>query len=188
MLFALKITIVAKKCNFQESERLGAYSLKLWARRKPGELVCPSGFVTVWIFSFSCVSAAKNGPPFAFQVENSWFHEKFLDKKTTKSPVFMRLSITFVLLYHIPPLFWQSLLRCPIKSSGLRFSSILSTAATRSGRSSRHRRRSPHSPYFTNYAVSICKREQIILDDFVFTMQFEDAKKAVRNAPPFWGI
>ena len=38
------------------------------------------------------------------------------------------------------------LLRCPIKSSGLRFSSILSTAATRSGRFICHRQRSPRSP------------------------------------------
>ena len=38
------------------------------------------------------------------------------------------------------------LLRCPKKSSGVRFSSIFSTAATRSGRSSRHRRRSLRSP------------------------------------------
>jgi len=40
------------------------------------------------------------------------------------------------------------LLRCPIKSSGLRSPSILSTDATHSGRSSRPRRRSPHSPDF----------------------------------------
>ena len=38
------------------------------------------------------------------------------------------------------------LLRCPIKSSGLRFSSILSTAATRSGRFICHWQRSPRSP------------------------------------------
>ena len=38
------------------------------------------------------------------------------------------------------------LLRCPKKSSGLRFSSIFSTAATRSGRSSRPQRRSHRSP------------------------------------------
>ena len=38
------------------------------------------------------------------------------------------------------------LLRCPIKSSGLRFFSILSTAATHSGRFICHRQRSPHSP------------------------------------------
>ena len=42
-----------------------------------------------------------------------------------------------------PPVF---LLRCPIKSSGLRFSSILSTAATRSAPLLRHRRRSHRSP------------------------------------------
>ena len=41
-------------------------------------------------------------------------------------------------------------LRCPKKSSGLRFSSIFSTAALRSGRSSRHWRRSPRLP--TSYA------------------------------------
>ena len=38
------------------------------------------------------------------------------------------------------------LLRCPIKSSGLRFPSILSTAATRSPRCICHRQRSVHSP------------------------------------------
>ena len=39
-----------------------------------------------------------------------------------------------------------SLLRCPKKSSGLRCSSIFSTAATHSPRSSRHRRRSGRFP------------------------------------------
>jgi len=38
------------------------------------------------------------------------------------------------------------LLRCPIKSSGLRFSSILSTAATRSPPFLCHRQRSGRSP------------------------------------------
>jgi len=38
------------------------------------------------------------------------------------------------------------LLRCPIKSSGLRFSSILSTAATRSSPFLCHRQRSGRSP------------------------------------------
>ena len=38
------------------------------------------------------------------------------------------------------------LLRCPKKSSGLRTSSIFSTAATRSGRLTRRRRRSHRSP------------------------------------------
>ena len=42
---------------------------------------------------------------------------------------------------------YEVLLRCPIKSSGLCFSSILSTAATRSGRYIRHRRRSHRSPF-----------------------------------------
>ena len=42
------------------------------------------------------------------------------------------------------------LLRCPIKSSGLRLSSILSTAATRSGRFIRHRLRSHRSPLHSN--------------------------------------
>ena len=41
---------------------------------------------------------------------------------------------------------WVFLLRCPIKSSGLRWSSILSTAATRSAPFIRHRRRSHRSP------------------------------------------
>ncbi|MBQ3491616.1 MAG: hypothetical protein IJA74_03590, partial [Oscillospiraceae bacterium] len=41
----------------------------------------------------------------------------------------------------------RDLLRCPIKSSGLRISSILSTAATRSPPSSRHRRQSARSPF-----------------------------------------
>ena len=40
-----------------------------------------------------------------------------------------------------------ALLRCPIKSSGLRFSSILSTAATRSGRCICPRQRSLRSPF-----------------------------------------
>ena len=56
-----------------------------------------------------------------------------------------------------------ALLRCPIKSSGLRFPSILSTAATHSGRCIRHWRCSPRSPYFTNYDAIICKRERFIL-------------------------
>ena len=46
----------------------------------------------------------------------------------------------------LPRAIHDLLLRCPIKSSGLRLSSILSTAATRSGRFIRHRRRSHRSP------------------------------------------
>ena len=38
----------------------------------------------------------------------------------------------------------------------------------RSGRFICHRQRSPRSPYFTNYAVSICKRDKIILTDLLF--------------------
>ena len=50
-------------------------------------------------------------------------------------------------LYQIGSVKWcRVLLRCPTKSSGLRLSSILSTAATRSGRCICPRQRSPRSP------------------------------------------
>ncbi len=55
------------------------------------------------------------------------------------------------------------LLRCPVKSSGLRFSSILPTAATRSGRFIRHRRRFPRSPF----RVAIKKRSTQRVDLFL---------------------
>ena len=50
---------------------------------------------------------------------------------------------------HLP----KVLLRCPIKSSGLRIPSILSTSATRSGRCICHRQRSLRSPLQARFFV-----------------------------------
>ena len=62
------------------------------------------------------------------------------------------------------------LLRYPIKSSGLRFSSILSTAATHSPPFIRHRRRSGRSPQFkpppqdpTRRAISFVQEYTLLL-------------------------
>ena len=75
-----------------------------------------------------------------------------------------------MLLYLIHPPDGRSLLRCPIKSSGLHFSSILSTAATRSPPSPCHRQRSARSPVAFIYiyllilqiTLRVCKHAEII--------------------------
>ena len=69
------------------------------------------------------------------------------------------------------------LLRCPTSSSAFKSLPHLSTAATRSGRSSRHWRRSHRSPYFTNYAVSICKQGKIIPQDLLFGSKNKKSKQ-----------
>ena len=78
-------------------------------------------------------------------------------------------SISFYFFTNIFVRGKSALLRCPIKSSGLRFPSILSTAATHSGRCIRHWRRSPRSPYFTNYDAIICKRGRFIPQDLLLS-------------------
>ena len=77
-----------------------------------------------WIFVYLTIDKAHNKPIVIARRKAPWQSQKPLCYKR-----FPR----------------QLLLRCPIKSSGLRWSSILSTAATRSGRFSRHRRRSHRS-------------------------------------------
>ena len=81
--------------------------------------------------------------------------------------------------------FLQFLLRCPISSSAFKSLPHLSTAATRSGRFICRQAALPSlpssfhiylSPYFTNYAVSICKLTEIIPPKFAFSLGYDIIK------------